>query len=464
MLSRFAIGIATLILFHAADSAAQTTPLAAAADQSLAARIDVAIGPFYKPGEPGAAILVVKDGKAVFRKAYGMADVAKLIPMTPDMSMRLGSLTKQFTAAAIMLLADAGKLSVTDDITRYLPDYPTHGRKITIEHLLTHTSGIVNFLAKPEHRAIATKDLTQAQMIDFFKNDPLDFEPGANVRYNNSAYFLLGVIIEKVSGMTYARFVERYIFVPLGMDNTAYEGYERGSAARAAGHARVGAAFGPSMPISMSHPYSAGAVVSTVDDMARWDAAISSGQLLKAASWQRALTPFRLSSGAPNFYGYAFGIHIFKGSPMIFNIGGIDGFRAASLRLPDEKVYVAVLSNAGGFTVGPGVVARKAAAIAIGQPYREFTPIVLERKVLADFAGEYGTGGEASRAFRIENSQLVMQSAGNRFPAVLQPYSERGFFDPNSLDYMEFSRDASGKVVRLTYYQDDKESVHEKIR
>jgi CubicO group peptidase (beta-lactamase class C family) len=385
-----------------------------------------------------------------------MADVAKQIPMTPETTLRTGSLTKQFTSTAIMMLADEGKLSVDDDITKYLPDYPTRGKKITIEHLLTHTSGIVNFLSKPEQRAMMDKDMTIAQMIDFFKDDPLDFEPGSSARYNNSGYFLLGAIIEKLSGMPYARFVEQRIFVPLGMNDTAYEGYERRPAPRAAGHTGTAGGFTPSAPLSMTQPFSAGAVVSTIDDMARWDAAVSSGKLLKAASWQRAFTPFRLTSGAPNNYGYAWGIYTFKGTRMVFNLGGINGFRSGTLRLPDEKVSVIVLSNS---ESGVEVVVRTAAALAIGQPYRTFTPIALEAKALEAFAGVYKVDDKASRTFWTEGGQLMMRYIGRRNIA-LQPFSERGFFDPNSLDYMEFGRDTKGEVVEVTYHQDDKETVH----
>ena len=202
------ICLATLILLPApAGWAGQPAPLSQQ-QQALAAQIDASIAPYYKAGDPGAIIIVVKDGQPLLRKAYGLASVQEGTPLTPDMTLRLGSISKQFTAVAILLLADQGKLAITDDITTYLPDYPTHGKQITIGQLLAHTSGIHDYTRKPEFVPNSTKDLSVAQMIDFFKNDPPDFEPGTQWSYSSSGYFLLGAIIEKASGQPYATFVE----------------------------------------------------------------------------------------------------------------------------------------------------------------------------------------------------------------------------------------------------------------
>jgi CubicO group peptidase (beta-lactamase class C family) len=445
-------------LLQAPFSFAQTALVTAAVDKALAARIDAVIAPYYKANEPGATVIVVKDGNVVFRKAYGMADVAKQLPMTPEMSLRLGSITKQFTSTAIMMLADEGKLSVSDDITKFLPDYPSRSKRITIEHLLTHTSGIASYTGKREFGENMAKDKSVEQMIDFFKNDPLDFEPGSKWRYNNSGYFLLGAIIEKVSGMSYAKFVEQRIFVPLGMTSSAYEGYERSPVPRALGHSGTAGNYAPAAPLSMSQPYAAGSLVSSVDDLARWDAAVSSGKLLKASSWQKAFTPYPLAGEAPTNYGYGWMLSKVQGAPVIWHGGSINGFKTSAMRLPGEKLYVAVLSNADSGLVQPEVVSRKVAAIAIGKPYREFTAITLEPKALDAFAGVYKIDDKGKRTFRVENGRLLMERG--RGNVALQPFSERGFFVPNSLDYMEFGRDAKGDVNQVTYHQDDKETVH----
>lgn len=164
--------LAILIALQAPHSAA------ADAEQSLASRIDASIGQYFKPGAPGASVIVTRDGKTVFRKAYGLASVNDGAAMTPEAQLRLGSITKQFTAVAVLMLADQGKLSLKDNIRRHLSDYPRHGKTITIEHLLTHTSGIPDYTGKPDFPRYVQVDVTLPQLIGYFKNDPLEFEPG----------------------------------------------------------------------------------------------------------------------------------------------------------------------------------------------------------------------------------------------------------------------------------------------
>lgn len=460
-----AVCVAVLVLLGAPAAGAREAPAAPQApqsQQSLAAALDAAIGAHYKAQEPGATVIVVKDGKTVLRKAYGMADTRASKPMTPDMVLRLGSITKQFTAVAILMLAEEGKLALGDDLTRFFPDYPSAGKAVTLEHLLTHTSGIVSFTGKPAYLTGMAQDKTVSAMIDSFKNDPLEFAPGSRYRYNNSGYFLLGAIIEKVSGRPYATFLEERIFVPLGMKDTAYEGHERSRAPHAAGHSRDGVGFGHSAPLSMTQPYAAGALVSTVDDLARWDAAVASGKLLKPASWQRALTPYTLASGKPTDYGYGWQMGTLQGAPTIAHGGGINGFSTYALRLPEQKVFVAVLSNADGGIANPGVVASKAAALAIGKPLPEFKEIALDVATLERLAGVYEIEQPAVRTFRHESGTLVMQRTG-RAPVRLKAYSATGFFVPDSLDTFEFGQDAGGAVTHVTLHQEGKAIRHARI-
>ncbi|MDN2673878.1 serine hydrolase [Janthinobacterium sp. SUN026] len=369
-----------LLVLHApashADSASTTAPASvtgASEEVALAARIDSEIAPLFKANEPGATVIVTQAGLTVFRKAYGMADVAKGLPMTPDTVMRIASISKQFTATGILMLADEGKLALDDDIQKFLPDYPSGGKRITIEHLLTHTSGIANFTNKPTFEAGMNTDQTVSQMIDSFKNDALQFEPGTRYSYSNSGYFLLGAIIEKVSGLSYAKFVEQRIFVPLGMRDSAYEGHERGSAMRAKGYTRssAGSGFEPGKAVSMTLPYAAGALVSTVDDLARWDAAVSAGTLLKPSSQQKAFTAHVLADGKSVPYGYGWSVRKMRGMPMQSHGGGIPGFSTYALRLPEKQLYVAVLTNADRGLPGAEMIAVKAATIAVGNGFPE---------------------------------------------------------------------------------------------
>lgn len=443
-----AVSLAVLLLFPASFPVAHAAAATAAADTTLAARIDATISGYYKADEPGATVIVTRGGATVFRKAYGMADTANQQALDAAMTLRLGSITKQFTAVAILMLAEEGKLALTDEITRFLPDYPIQGKKITVEHLLTHTSGIQSYTGKPAYAETMDKDFTVNQMIDSFKSDPMLFAPGERFAYNNSGYFLLGAIIEKVSGQSYARFLEQRIFLPLGMTHTAYEGSERTKGPRAAGHSKGDAGFGPARPLSMTQPYAAGSLASSVDDLARWEAAIAGGKLLKAASWKNAFTPYKLTNGKSTGYGYGWEIGKLNGAEKIAHGGGINGFSTYALRVPEKKVFVAVLSNTESGRTHPEMVATKVAALAIGKPFPDFKAITVAPEVLETYVGVYTIDKENSRTIRLEDGKLSMQRTGReRFP--LMAYKENGFFFADSLATLEFVRNAKGEVTSL---------------
>ncbi len=182
--------------------------------------IDTLLAATYPPNGPGAAVILVKDGQVLHRKGYGLANVELNVPIQPETVFKVGSVTKQFTAVSILMLAEEGKLALSDPIEKFLPEYPTHGHRITIEHLLTHTSGIKSYTSLPEWPPTFGKDYTVAELIESFKYKPMDFAPGMRYAYNNSAYFLLGAIIAKLSGGTYEEFLQKHIFDPLGMSHT----------------------------------------------------------------------------------------------------------------------------------------------------------------------------------------------------------------------------------------------------
>lgn len=458
MLRLNAASLAALLLLPVSFPVAHAAPAASAAAQTLAARIDASIGGYYKAGEPGATIIVTRGGATVFRKAYGVADIGSKQALDAAMTLRLGSITKQFTAVAILMLAEEGKLALTDDITRFLPDYPTQGKTITIEHLLTHTSGIQSYTGKLAYVGTMDKDVTVNQMIDSFKNDPMLFAPGERFDYNNSGYFLLGAIIEKVSGKTYADFLAERIFTPLGMAHTAFEGKERSKGPRAAGHAKGETGFGPAPALSMTQPYAAGALVSNVDDLARWDQAISDGKLLKAASWNKAFTPYKLASGKLTGYGYGWEIGSLNGVAKVAHSGGINGYSTYAVRLPAKKVYVTVLSNTESGGIDPQMVATKAAALAIGKPFPDHKAVVVAPAVLEKYVGVYTIDDKNTRTVRVADGKLSMQRTG-RERIELKPYKDNAFFFPDSLATLEFVRNAKGEVTALKMINDGGEPV-----
>lgn len=454
--------LAAILLLQMPAASVHAQPSVSAAQQPLAARIDATIAPYFQAGEPGAIVLVTKDGKPVLRKAYGMADVGGKVVMTPDTSTRLGSITKQFTAVAVLMLAEQGKLALADPITKFLPDYPMQGKVITIEHLLTHTSGIVSYTGKPGFGDQVGRDVTVTQMIDSFKNDPLQFDPGSRFAYNNSGYFLLGAIIEKVSGQPYAKFLEQRIFVPLDMTQTAYEGMERAPAKRAVGHTRSEKGVVPSKTISMTQPYAAGALVSTVDDLARWDAALAAGKLLKPATLERAWTSYKLADGKPTQYGYGWGIGTVRGAESISHGGGINGFSTYALRLPKQNVYVAVLTNTDSGKVATEMVARKAAATAMGNPYPARTPMVLKPEALDAFGGTYKFNDKLRFVIERDKGNLVLRRTGSD-PLTLTPFSANEFFIDDALVTFRFDRNAGGVVDKLVIVDEKNETVNERV-
>jgi CubicO group peptidase (beta-lactamase class C family) len=448
-------GITLVLLSFVPLSHAQTPP-------DLATRIDATVASYFKPDEPGVAVIVVKDGKPVYRNAYGMANIAGKAMLKPDSVFRLGSITKQFTSVAILMLAEDGRLAVGDDIRKHLPDYPTQGKTVTIEHLLTHTSGIVGYTSLKNFPAVMKTDMPLEQMIGFFKNEPFSFEPGERYEYSNSGYFLLGAIIENVSGMRYADFMAKRIFEPLGMKSTAYEGFERDGAKRVEGYGRSRDGIVVAEAISMAWPYSAGALLSNLDDMATWDAAITAGKLLKPASWKQAFSSYQTADGKPTGYGYGWVVRKMQGHDSIEHGGGIPGFSTHAMRMPEDKVYVAVLANSEVPAVRPNYLAEKIAAIAIGKPYPEFRPTKVDARLLDQLTGIYKIDERSTRIITRAGDQLVAQRTGGPKSPLLAA-SETKFQVPNSFTYVEFTKNDKGVVTHLTVFESGQEKIEPRI-
>ena len=286
------------------------------------------------------ALLVAQQGQILLSKGYGMADQARQLPNTPQTRFRLGSVTKPFTALAILQLQAQGKLTVQDLICRYLPACPAAWQAITLHHLLTHTSGIPDVERLPEYAQIKTLPTTPAQTIALFRDKPLAFTPGTHWDYSSSGYILLGAILEQVTGKSYETVLQENIFTPVGMQNTGYE-HDTATLARGYVNATTVAA-----PIEMSLPFAAGGLYSTVEDLYRWAQALTTDALLPQPLLDLLFTPYAAipqSDGAS--YGYGWVISQPFGHRMIGHNGGIDGFVASFNRFPDDDVTIILLSN-----------------------------------------------------------------------------------------------------------------------
>ncbi|MEE1946524.1 serine hydrolase domain-containing protein [Pedobacter sp. KR3-3] len=319
-------------------------PLLASA-QKLEKQIDSLLGGVFKDKNgPGAAFLVAKNGKPIYRKAFGRANVELDVDLKPDHVFQLGSMTKQFTAVAILQLAEQGKLKLNIPISNYIPDYPG-GNKITIHHLLTHTSGIKDFTKMKSLNSIAQKDLSPKEMVDFFKNEPVDFAPGEQFDYNNSGYVVLGYIIELVSGETYENYIQKHIFDKAGMSHSRYASDVAVINKRAYGYRKKGEVYFNKPNISFSIPFSSGALMSTVDDMLLWQNALNQNLLLKASTANLAFTTYKLNNGEEFTYGYGWHLKAINGVPTREHGGSVFGFKTMGVYIPSKDIYVIGLSN-----------------------------------------------------------------------------------------------------------------------
>lgn len=347
---------------------------------------DLVLSTYSFLDEPGVAVIVTQTGKVIHRKGYGIANIEFGISIEPDMVFRLGSISKQFTAIAVLMLVEQGKVALDDPITKFLPDYPTHGHLITVEHLLTHTSGIKSYTDMPEWSSVQRKDFTVEELINFFKYQPMQFAPGKRWFYNNSGYILLGAIIEKASGLTYEQFVQQNIFDVLGMKQSYYDLPQHIIPQRVCGYQKGLDGYINAEYLSMTQAYAAGALASSVDDLAKWDAALYTEQLIPQKMLQQAFTAHKL---AETNYGYGWFITDYEGHQMVEHGGGIHGFATHAIRIPDECIFVAVFSNNEdkAYKVEPLTV--KIATLLIGKPYQEPLPIQISSKLLASYQGVY---------------------------------------------------------------------------
>ena len=392
-------------------------------------------------------VLVARGNDVILSKGYGSANLEWDIPNTPTTKLRLGSVTKQFTAAAILLLEERGKLTLEDPIKKHLPDAPAAWDGITIFHLLTHTSGIPNFTSLAGYRSLKLEDTPVAKTIAAVRDKPLDFIPGEKMSYSNSGYLVLGHVIERVTGASYEKFVTDNIFTPLGMKDSGYDSNTVVISRRAAGY--MASAKGPVNAgyVHMSVPHAAGALYSTTEDLLRWEQGLFGGTLISAASLAKMTTPFKSD--------YALGVVVqtASGRRVIQHGGGIDGFNTFLAYYPDTKVTVAVLGNLNG--QAPTQIATKLAELAHGGVVAltsERKEITLPASTLSKYVGTYEVAPGVQMTIRLAGDHLTTQLTGQpQFPIFAE--SEMKFFLKVVDAQVEFFTDATGAVTHAVMYQ-----------
>ena len=300
------------------------------------------------------SVLVAENGEVIYKDGLGMANFEWDIPNTADTKHRLGSITKQFTAALILLLVEEGKIELDKPVTAYLPEYPANtGAKITIHHLLTHTSGVPNYTAFPNFfKDLSRNPYTPKESTELFKDKELDFEPGEKFSYSNSGYNLLGYIIEEVTGKSYEDALEEMIFTPLNMKDSGYDHHEMILKKRATGYQKSGSLYRNSPYIDMSIPYAAGSLYSTAEDLYKWDRALKSNKLLTNASKKLMFGEYASAWGGSYGYGWHVNYIPIENSKdslkVISHGGGINGFNTNIFRIPEDDNLIVLLNNTGG--------------------------------------------------------------------------------------------------------------------
>ena len=427
-------------------------PAEAQSDESIAAKADEYCRAQVAVNHFSGSVLVAKGDQVLFAKGYGMANVEHEVPNTPQTKFRLGSITKQFTAMAILTLQEQGKLSVDDLVSKHVEGCPESWKDVTIHHLLTHTSGIPSFTSLPGYPTSMPLPSSPAKTLDRVRDMPLEFAPGEKFVYSNSGYVLLGQIIEKVSGKPYEKFLPEVIFEPLGMKDTGYDFPAPIIPHRAAGYRRIGDQFANAAYLDMTIPHGAGALFSTVEDLHRWSVALDEGKLISSGAYEKMYTP------AKGSYAYGWIIDEQFGHKRIGHGGGINGFSTYIGRMPDEKLCLVVLSNVEG--APSGSVAGGLAAIAIGEKYdlpKERKFIAVDGQVLDSLVGEY----ELRPGFVLtitRDGERLMGKATGQGKLELRAESETQFYVNEADAQVTFVKDDEGKVTKLILRQGGRET------
>ncbi|WP_447726758.1 serine hydrolase [Sphingomonas koreensis] len=439
---RYAVSLALVFAAPAvAQDAAKVDP----------ARMDTIVRADADKGEFMGVVLVARDGEILFDKGYGSANLEWKIANDGDTKFRLGSVTKQFTGVAILLLQESGKVQLDAPIRTYLPDAPAAWDKVTVRNLLTHSSGIPNFTSFDDYGKLKTLEATTASLIARFRDKPLDFQPGEKYAYSNSGYILLTAIIEKASGQSYSAFLADNIFKPLGMADTGYDSHATILPRRAAGYTPSAKGVVNTDYLDMTIPQGAGALYSTSHDLLKWQRGLFGGKLLKPESLKAYLTPFKDN--------YALGVTVAAadGSVTVSHGGGIEGFNTWLGYDPGRKLTVVVLANLNGNA--PERLGQSMLKLARGGKVTlpgERKAIAISPDALQAYVGTYEVTPTFSITVRAEGGKLIAQATRQEPLELFAEKPDHFFF--RTLDaQLVFTRDAQRKVTGALLHQNGRQ-------
>jgi CubicO group peptidase (beta-lactamase class C family) len=416
--------------------------VAAYSDIELQQKMQQLVAQKAKADQPGFAVIVRKGTHLMLRGGYGLANLETATPMRPDSNLRLASQTKQFTAMAVLQLVQAGKMKLEHKVGEILKDYPAPGRDVTIQQLLTHSSGIPNLSRMPEFRENKAKAATLPELLALFSAQPLQFAPGSRFRYSNSNYVLLTAIIEAASKQTYGDYLQHHIFKPLGMINSGYDQATDIVPNRANGYEQTATGFRNADVISMTRPQGAGGLRSTVDDLNLWDQALYTNTLLPQTLLQQSFVKYPTTDGTPQPYGYGWMMADLSNFDTQEHGGGIEGFSSYIIRIPSQQVYVAVLANSSYFD--SYTLAVKLAAIAINQPI-EPTAVTLSQSTLEAIAGNFSFDDGTERQITLENGTLFCQTKDGARQQLI-PTVDGKLYLGDDISYLTLGAISQGKA------------------
>lgn len=428
--------------------------------------VDSVMDFYFKSNGPGAVVLVSKGGTTTFKKAYGLANIELNVKNKPEYVFNIGSMSKQFTALSILKLVQDGKVSLQDDIKKHLPDYNTHGRKITIENILNHTSGIKNYSDKDDFFPKSVTDITKEGLRKYFENDSLFFEPNTHWSYCNSGYVVAGLIVEKVSGKSLSEFLSENIFKPCGMVNTFVGNDDSIFVNSVSGYDNVQGLentmeikYKPAQYMSWTYSYGAGGIISTVDDLQKYSNALLSYKIINKELLDKAWSSYNLPNGRSTNYGLGWAVGNYQGLKFVAHGGGLNGFRSYGILFPTEQLYIVVLSNTSAKT--PVTYATPIAFQIARKPLPNFRNGTIQNKLLEEYKGVYSIYSPShdflptERYITSNDNKLYAQlKEGDELDERVELFQiDKDFFGvKNSPQKFQFIRDKKGKIVSIDVY------------
>jgi CubicO group peptidase (beta-lactamase class C family) len=420
-------------------------PIKSVGQKKYALTIDNYMQAQVKVNEFSGVVLVTRKGDIIYKKAFGYADREWKIPNTLETRYEIGSLTKQFTAAAILKLVEQKKLNLEDKLSTWFPDYPK-GDSVTLHMLLSLTSGIVDYTSLPDFAAQCTRPLPKDSVIAMFKNKPYNFSPGTNWNYSNSNYFLLGCIIEKVSGESYPDYLYENVIKKAGLKNTFANRFDSILTSRGRGYSKSGKSGWKNADwLSMELAFSAGALISTAPDLYQWQNALFGGKIISGRMVEKMISPNR------NNYAYGLFVDSFHKHLRISHGGAIPGFATYLGVFPTENISIIVISNDDCNSSAYGnEIAAALFNIPVKMPYKPVEKAI-NVSVLKRYIGKYQVGGTQKFELIEKDKHFYLKPEGGG-EMELKPESEtKFFFAMDHEQQIEFTLDKNGTIIKCVF-------------